>query len=370
MAIGLSHSGPNVYRSPAPAPELLVGTREGVAILERGAAGWRLAHRGLVDRHVSAIVVEPDSGTIFAGAFYDGGLHASTDGGRTWERRDEGLTVSEVFSLAARRVGGHVRLFAGTEPAHLFYSDDLGRRWTELPALRDVPTVDSWSFPVPPHVAHTKFITFDPRDPTVIYACIEQGALLRSTDDGQSWRELNTLGYYRDAARPREVFYDVHKAVIDPRDPRKIFASGGAGLYVSADGGQRWERRMAPGWADDVYPDALVLHPGQPDVMYVAAAAHNPATWRQSGSAGGKIYRSRDGGQTRDLLGGGLPENTRHEYAALTLEDWGDSYSLYAATTGGEVYASDDGDEHWALIADGLPPVSKKHHYQLVAAAV
>jgi len=370
MAIGLSHSGPNVYSSSAPSREVLVGTRDGVAILERTAAGWRVAHRALTDRHVSSIVVEPDSGTIFAGAFYDGGLHASTDGGRTWEPRDDGLTVPEVFSLAALRVGDRVRLFAGTEPAHLFYSDDLGRHWTELPALRDVPTVDSWSFPVPPHVAHTKFITFDPRDPNVIYACIEQGALLRSTDGGQSWRELNTLGYYRDKDRPREVFYDVHKAVIDPRDPRKIFASGGAGLYISADGGQTWERRMAPGWADDVYPDALVLHPRQPDLMFVAAAEHNPATWRQSGSAGGKIYRSRDAAQTWERVRGGLPEDTRHEYAALTLEDWGGSFSLFAATTGGAVYASDDGGECWELIAADLAPVSKKHHYQLVTAAV
>jgi photosystem II stability/assembly factor-like uncharacterized protein len=104
--------------------------------------------------------------------------------------------------------------------------------------------------------------------------------------------------------------------------------------------------------------------------MFVAAAEHNPATWRQSGSAGGKLYRSRDAARTWERVGGGLPEDTPHEYAALTLEDWGDSFSLFAATTGGAVYASDDGGERWELIADDLAPVSKKHHYQLVTAAV
>jgi photosystem II stability/assembly factor-like uncharacterized protein len=368
MAIGLSHSGPNVYTASAPSPEVLVGTMDGVAILAREEAGWRVARRALGGRHVSAIVVEPESGTIFAGAFY-GGLHASADGGRTWEPRQAGIGYEDVFSLAAVRVGGRVRLYAGTEPAHLYVSDDLGHHWTELPTLRDVPTVDKWSFPAPPNIAHTKFITFDPDDPTIIYVCIEQGALLRSADAGQSWVELNTLGYYRDPGRSSAEFYDVHKAVIDPRDPRKIYVSGGAGLYVTTDGGRHWERQMAPGWAADVYPDALVIHPRQPDVLFVAAAEHNPATWRQTHHAGGKIYRSVDGARAWERLHGGLPEDTRHEYAALTLQDWGAGYSLFAGTTGGEVYASEDGGDHWTLIAADLAPLSKKHHYALIAAA-
>ena len=55
--------------------------------------------------------------------------------------------------------------------------------WNEIPSLRAVPTVSQWSFPAPPHVAHTKFITFDPHDSKTIYACIEQGAFLKSSDD-------------------------------------------------------------------------------------------------------------------------------------------------------------------------------------------
>ena len=58
MAIGLSHSGPNVYTSPEPSREVLVGTTDGVALVERAADGWRVAHRALPDRHISAIVVE------------------------------------------------------------------------------------------------------------------------------------------------------------------------------------------------------------------------------------------------------------------------------------------------------------------------
>ena len=140
MAIGLSHGGSTLYSSPSPSQEVLVGTREGVVTIEREASGseWRVKHRALTDRHISAIIKEPESGLTFAGAFH-GSVHASADDGKTWEPRNNGLTETDVYSLAARRVNGRVRLFAGTEPAHLFTSDDLGLHWSEVPSLRSVP---------------------------------------------------------------------------------------------------------------------------------------------------------------------------------------------------------------------------------------
>ena len=371
MAIGLSHGGSNIYTSPEPSREILVGTKDGIAILERGASEWRTAGRSLEGRHISSIVFEPTSGTAFAGAFF-GTVYASVDGGRTWEERRQGLTVDDVYSLACQQVNGSPRVYAGTQPAHLFFSDDLGVHWTELPGLRSVPTTPTWSFPAPPHIAHTKFITFDPDDPATIYACIEQGALLKTTDAGQTWREINTVGYMNDKSRQIESFYDVHKALVDPRDPNRILVTGGAGLYVTGDGGGHWERRMSPDWAADVYPDGFVMNPRNPDVLLVGAAEHNPSRWCDSGMpgfAGGRIFRSADSGRTWETLREGLPASMRHEFGALCLEAWGDSFSVYGATTGGEVYGSDDGGDHWGLIAEGLAPVSKKGHERLVSAA-
>ncbi|NIO07222.1 MAG: hypothetical protein GTO40_04190, partial [Deltaproteobacteria bacterium] len=294
MAIALSHGGSNMYTSASRSEEVLVGTKDGVVILKRGkGSNWDLAHRALPGQFISSMVIEPESGTIFAGAFF-GSIHASSDGGRSWEKRDNGLSVHDVYSLASAKINGKVRVFAGTEPAHLFYSDDLGEHWAELPSLRSVPSTSKWSFPAPPHIAHTKFITFDPVDPTKMYVCIEQGALLGSDDAGQTWKELNTVGFFKDKNRPAEQFYDVHKAMIDPRDPNRILVSGGAGLYVSDNRGGRWERWTCPDWASDVYPDGFVLDPKQPDTMFVSAAEHNPATWHGSDNpvSGTRIYRT------------------------------------------------------------------------------
>jgi photosystem II stability/assembly factor-like uncharacterized protein len=372
MAIGLSHGGSNVYSSPELSRQLWVGTKDGLVLIEGGDTGsWRVTRRALRGEHISSIIFEPTSGVMFAGSFF-GSVHGSPDGGKSWERRDHGLSIHDVYSLACTVVNGKARIYAGTQPAHLFYSEDLGLHWTELPALRSVPSAPDWSFPAPPHIAHTKFITFDPHDGTTIYACIEQGALLKSTDSGKNWIELNTVGFYRDKNRPVEHFYDVHRALIDPRDPKRIFVTGGAGLYVTFDAGNHWERWTSTDWAADVYPDGFVWNPRNPDLMFIAAAEHNPATWRKArpeAYAGGKIYRSNDGGRRWQTLGNGLPQNLKHEFGALCLEESEGNCAIFGATTGGEVYGSNDNGDHWRLIASDLAPISKKGHERLLAAS-
>lgn len=370
MTIGVSHGGSNVYESRAASTRVLVGTKHGVAVLERSAGGWEKAGESLPGRHISSIVFDPSGETALAGAFF-GPVYASEDDGRTWEERAEGLTHRDVYSLAIKQLpDGRVRSYAGTEPANLFQSDDLGRHWSVLPSLRDVPSVKDWNFPAPPHVAHTKFIRFSPSDPNVIYACIEQGALLRSDDLGESWREVNTLGFYKDANRPSEVFYDIHKLLIDPRDPNKLFVTGGAGLYVSRDAGAAWERRMVSDWAKDVYPDGLVFDPRNPDLMFMSAAEHNPARWRDAGLpgySGSRLYRSRDHGTSWELLRGGLPDRMREEVGGLTLEAWDGGLQVFAATSAGDVWWSEDGGDAWTCIASGLGAISKKGHDVLLS---
>jgi hypothetical protein len=48
----------------------------------------------------------------------------------------------------------------------------------------------------------------------------------------------------------------------------------------------------------------------------------------------------------------------------MCLEDWGESLSLFAATTAGEIFCSDDAGDHWSLIVSGLAPISKAGHYR------
>jgi photosystem II stability/assembly factor-like uncharacterized protein len=356
MAIGLSHGGSTIYSSPTLSKEVLVGTREGIAVIEREGLDWRVTQRALTDKHVSAIINEPESGLTFAGAFH-GSIHASADGGKTWQARSNGLTEANVYSLASRKVNGRVRLFAGTEPAHLFTSDDLGLHWTEVPSLRSVPSVPKWSFPAPPHIGHVKHINFDPESPTTIYASVEVGGLLKSTDAGESWQEFP------------ELYEDVHRLMIHPANPKFLYAVTGRGLYVSPDAGASWEQ-----WTrreDEIggYPDGFVFRPSEPKMIFMTAAHDAPGTWRTTHFAGARISRSRDGGKSWEILRNGLPDRMQASIEAFCLEEAGQSFSIFAATTSGEVLCSEDGGESWKRIIDGLAPISKAGHYRNLVAA-
>lgn len=358
MAIGLSHGGSTIYSSSSLSAEVLVGTREGVVTAERPASGadWRVKHRALTDRHISAIIKEPESGLTFAGAF-SGSVHASADNGKTWEPRGNGLTETNVYSLASQRVNGHVRLFAGTEPAHLFASDDLGLNWSEVPSLRTVPSVPKWSFPAPPHIGHVKHINFDPDKSTTIYASVEVGGLLKSTDAGQHWEEFPSL------------YEDVHRLMIHPSNPKFLYAVTGRGLYVSPDAGISWEQ-----WTrreDEIggYPDGFVFRPSDPKLIFMTAAHDAPGTWRTTHFAGARISRSTDGGRSWEILRNGLPDRLQASIEAFCLEEAGNASSIFAATTSGEIFSSEDLGEHWNKIISGLPPISKAGHYRNLVAA-
>ncbi len=351
MAISLSHGGTTIFSSPSKSKDIHVGTLNGVVTLSRSADGIQceVVRRSLPDKHISSIIQA--DGYIFAGAFNDS-IYASKDEGKTWEQRDIGMNIHNVFSLSSLKVNGKTRLFAGTEPANLFVSDDLGMRWSVKPGLREVPSAKGWTFPAPPHVAHLKHINFSVDGGKTIYASIEQGGLLYSKDGGDTWAELT--GFHD----------DVHRIEMHTKDPRVIYMSGGGGLYRTSDGGMRWKHLTDGSSPVGGYPDQLLVHPRQPELLFTASAESNPGTWFRSHHANARISRSRDNGDTWETLGGGLPKGMQGNVEAMALEDWGTSFSLFAATTAGEVFCSDDGGENWTVLAKGLPAVSKGDHYK------
>ena len=354
MSIILSHGGETHFSSSSPSNEIWIGTKEGVVLLKRDSVGseWKVAHRALTDKHIHAIILEPVSGTMFAGATKDS-IYASDDGGYTWERRDNGITQTDIYSLNSVEREGGVRVFAGTEPAHLFYTDDLGHNWKEMTSLRSVDTSD-WMFPAPPNVAHTKHINFHPEDPNTLFIGIEVGGLQKSTDGGKTFTRI----YGMDS--------DVHRTVINPQDPDKIYITGGDGTWLTHDGGDNWEHLTTVDHEIGGYPDFLLLHPKNPEQVFVASAQHGPGSWGENKYAGTRVSKSADGGRTWTQLRGGLPDRLQTAVEAMCLEDWGDGFSIFAATATGEVWGSDDGGEHWSEIVTGLAPISKGPHYKML----
>src|SRR5579883_386666 len=357
MTVCLSPNGSTVYKGQAPAEDILVGTVAGIVRLHRENGSWRVAGRHLDGLHISSILLEPVQGGIFAGVHGEG-LYFSGDGGQSWEPRMNGLTVKHVFSLSTAQRDGSTVIYAGTEPAHLFESMDYGQSWTELPNLRNVPDTERWTFPAPPHIGHTKCIVVDPRDAKVLYAGIEQGALLKSTDAGRTWREL--AGF----AKPEDTAYkDVHRIVLRPANPDDIFMPSGIGLYASHDAGETWER-VTDRNSRIGYPDQFLISPLDDRVMFMAGSKQSPGRWRDTHHADSTVMRSTDGGRTWAQAGQGLPDSMRGNIEAISLGSYPGGFTIFAATTAGDVFVSEDQAETWQRIASGLPAISKVGHYR------
>ena len=79
------------------------------------------------------------------------------------------------------------------------------------------------------------------------------------------------------------VTKEVNAIVVDPRDPKIVFAAGPAGVFRSNDSGLNW-RPSSEGLGTAAI-SALAINPGQPDMLFASTAE-------------GALFRSDDGAQT------------------------------------------------------------------------
>jgi photosystem II stability/assembly factor-like uncharacterized protein len=354
MAICLSHGGQTIYSSASPSNDLLVATIDGVIFLNREGYGdpWRVKRRALEGRHIIALVIEPKSKTIFA-TMHNGGVAASEDFGETWDYRNQGIGSENVYCITCATHGDRVKLYVGTEPAHLYLSEDLGNSWREISSLRTVPSISKWTFPAPPHDAHVKNVAIDPNNGNTIYTCVEQGGLFKSTDGGETWKELQGFND------------DCHRLLIKPSNSNELILPTGYGFYRSHNGGETWEE-ITERVSRIGYPDPLVFNPNNENLMFLAGAEADPFHWMETKSANPRIARSRDGGNSWEILGRGMPEHLDANFEAMTLEAWDGKCTVYAGNTDGDIYATEDEGENWVKVVEGIPSLSKTIHYTIL----
>jgi Sortilin, neurotensin receptor 3, len=166
---------------------------------------------------------------------------------------------------------------------------------------------------------------------------IEIGALLTSNDFGETFEDLHV--------DPQVGENDIHRILVNRARPNRILiANGLVGVTTSEDNGRTWHKNPMP--ADANYPDPIVIHPEQPDLVFLSGSVGWPPHRYKLGRARGKSFRSRDAGQTWERLLGGPPNGQRATSSALTIETWDGGYRLYAADTDGQVFESLDGGKH------------------------
>ncbi|MBI2229577.1 MAG: hypothetical protein HYU46_10830 [Deltaproteobacteria bacterium] len=99
MFVCLSPGGQSLTTGETAAEKLLVGTVNGIFSFVKQAGKWSRQETMLSDQHISAIIFEHSSQTLFAGS-YNGAIFASSDNGKNWQQRNQGIVDKEIYSLA------------------------------------------------------------------------------------------------------------------------------------------------------------------------------------------------------------------------------------------------------------------------------
>jgi photosystem II stability/assembly factor-like uncharacterized protein len=258
----------------------------------------------------------------------DDGLWRSEDAGRSWRPAGPGIAHPAVMSVA---VGADGRVWAGTEPSALSCSEDGGASWRERPALQEVPSKPTWSFPPRPWTHHVRWIAPDPADPRRIFVGIELGGVMRSLDDGRTWDDR------KPGSQP-----DSHTLATHRLAPGRVYEAAGGGYAESRDGGATWRGEDAGlRWR---YCWGMAVDSTDPDLVVMSVS---PGPFQAHGREGAEatVYRRHGDGPWREVADG-LPP-TRGTRAWVLAADPTAGGSFYAAPHGGELYRSRDGGGSW-----------------------
>jgi photosystem II stability/assembly factor-like uncharacterized protein len=347
---------------------LLVGTRKGCFVLESDGdrRDWSVRGPFCEAWPIYHAVHDPASGALYAAAaseWHGAGVWRSDDLGQSWELSSEGLSYSDDDGeLRLSKVSGltaaHGRLLAGAESAGIFESRDGGVSWSLLSTLDGQPGRGDWNDPdkQPPGHLGLPAVLPHPDDPARLWAVVQGYGIFETTDDGASWTPRNH-GLRSDWPREHdEIGFCVHKLVMSPVDPDRLYQQNHCGVHRSDDGGRSWVEVTEGLPSDFGFPAAA--HPHDRDGFYVIPV--DPGHGRTMPEGRAAVWRTRDAGASWQRLDRGLPQ--RHAHLGVLREgmaiDALDVPGLYFGTSTGQVFASADEGESWSEIASYLPAIA------------
>jgi len=244
--------------------------------------------------------------------------------------------------------------YAGVEDAALFKTTDAGETWHELAGLRGHETGPSWSPGAGGMCLHT--IVLDPTNKDRIFCAISAAGAFRSDDGGRTWKPINKGLHSEYIPNPTaEVGHCVHRIEIHPTNPNILFMQKHWDVMRSDDGGNTWREVSGNLPSDFGFP--IAVHAHEPETIYVVPIKSDSLHYPPDGKL--RVYRSRSGGNDWEPLTKGLPQENCYVNVlrdAMTV-DTADPCGIYFGTTGGQVYASNDSGDSWEPIVRDLPAV-------------
>lgn len=357
---------------------VLVGTRKGAFILTSDGkreqwnvdgphfGGWEMYHIKGSPADPNRIYASQTSG------WFGQLIQRSDDGGKTWTPVDNKFTYDGVpgthqwydgtpHPWEFKRVW-HLEpsltdpdtVYAGVEDAALFRSRDGGNSWEELSGLRKHGSCPRWQPGAGGMCLHS--VILDPSDPGRMFIAISAAGAFRTDSGGETWKPINHGLHSKYIPDPTaEVGHCVHHIAMHRSRPGVLFMQKHWDIMRSDNAGDSWQR--VSGNLPTDFGFVIDVHAHEPETLYVVPIKSDSEHYPLDGKL--CVYRSRTGGNEWEALMNGLPQRDCYVNVlrdAMAVDSL-DACGVYFGTTGGQVYVSPDAGDTWNPIVRDLPAV-------------
>ncbi len=216
-----------------------------------------------------------------------------------------------------------------------------------------------------------------PSDANVIYAGTGEGCIrgntaqgdgvYKSIDAGATWTNIGL----RDSRA-------IGKLIVHPKNPDIVFVAAlghvygpnaERGVFRTTDGGKTWSKVL---YVDErTGAIDVAFDPNNPNILFAAMWQVHRTPWTlDSGGPGSGLYRSADGGATWKRIGEaqGLPKGPYGRIGVAVGADSDRVYALIEAKENGGLYRSDNGGAKWELANPDHRLVQRGWYYMHIVA--
>ena len=214
-------------------------------------------------------------------------------------------------------------------------------------------------------------------DPNVIYVGTGEHAVrgvmtsfgdgvYKSTDGGKTWKNVGL-----------EKTRHISDVVVHPNNPNVVYVaaqgpvhgpSPDRGIYKSTDGGATWKKTLSVD--DNTGASSLSIDMTNPRILYAATWQHRRYPWKvESGGPGSSLWKSSDEGETWTKINEGLPKLIGKLGISVSRANPNRVFAIVEAEKGKDgLYRSDDGGKKWTLLSSDQSITSRSWYYMEVFA--
>jgi PKD repeat protein len=286
---------------------------------------------------------------------HDGGIHRTTDNGKSWTDITSGLAITQIYRFSVARTDPSVMIFGAQDNStnvlrngqwfkafggdgmdcQIDYTDetrmygssqygsfrrtfDGGNNWSNIKPSSEGQNEGAW---ITPFVIH-------PTRNNQVFTGFRR--MYRSTDGGSAWTPIS-----------ENIFNgNIRFIAVAPSRPRTIYAATLNQLWYTNELGDDWTRVNLPKGSPIT---RIIVSPNDEKVIWATFSSY---------SDGNNVYRSDDQGTTWTNISGSLPSLP----VTTIMYQPGTDDGLYIGTEIG-VYYRDNNLSDWEFYSNGLPNV-------------